>query len=74
VPKEQLGRASGMTQSAGALNIWERKPLVYLICLVTLFIFCNGVLAALVGSLVLSFADAQAFGVVYASLGIGALV
>lgn len=57
----------------GLRYMWERKPLVYLIGFATLCTLLNGVLAGLVGPLVLNFADAQAFGLVYAAFGFGAL-
>jgi DHA3 family macrolide efflux protein-like MFS transporter len=58
----------------GLRYIWERKPFVYLFGILALFTFLNGMLGPLTGSLVLSFADAQALGLVHATFGLGALV
>jgi MFS family permease len=70
----QAGGRSFLDDLAFGLRyVGERKPLVYLIGFITLFTLLNGVLAGLVGPLVLNFADAQAFGLVYAAFGFGAL-
>ena len=58
----------------GLRYVWRHRSLVYLMAFMALFTFLNGVLAALMGPLVMSFAGAQMFGVVYAGLGAGALI
>ena len=58
----------------GLSYVWDRKLFVYLIGFTAIVTFFNGVLAALVGPLVLSFDDAQGFGWVYASFGAGGVL
>lgn len=54
--------------------LWERKPFIYLIILVSLLMFIQGAVYALTGPLVLTFSDANALAWCYAGFGVGALI
>lgn len=54
--------------------LWERKPFVYLIILVSLLMFIQGAVYALTGPLVLNFSDANALAWCYAGFGVGAFI
>lgn len=54
--------------------LWQRKPFVYLIIVMSVLMFMYGAVYALTGPLILSFADAPALGWSYACFGVGALL
>lgn len=58
----------------GLNYVCSRKPFLYLISFITAVTFLNGILAALLGPLVLSFDNPQSFGWVYASFGAGGVL